>query len=143
MINASTITASLKTTFEAALSGFRVERGDYVNRDPHRTPWLGIYRTRVKYNPRTLGRHANSLNGEVTVRLMVQATHHHSGADCEDLLEGYITQVLDAMWSDPTWNSVVDTITEFSVEYSYKESELETIYFQWALITITAEVSTG
>lgn len=147
MLNFATITASLESTFESdadlSASGFLVERGDYVNMDPNRTPWLGIYRTDIDYTPRSLGRHSQSWEGTVTLKLLVQASHTQSGAACEDRLEGYIKNVLDAVWTDPTWTNVVDMVTAMKVEYSYKEDETASLYFQWAMITITAEVSTG
>jgi len=133
----------LKDTLSAAMTSHTVERADYVNMDPHRAPWIGVYRTRVKYDPRTLGRNAASWNGTVVIRLMVQQTSMISGEDCENQLEANIASVLAAVWSDETWESTVDMVTGMEIEYSYKEHELESIYFQWALITLTAEVSTG
>jgi len=151
MINVSTITQSLQTTLRAsatlAAHGFTsntILRGEYVNMDPDRTPWLGIYRTKVGYDPRALGRGNNcAWQGTVTIRLLIQASHLQGGDDCEDRLEGYIKDVLDAVWADPTWVDVVDMVTGIDVEYSYKERDTATIYFQWAMVTITAEVATG
>lgn len=150
MLDLSDITASLKNTFDndAVLQslGFtpsRTLRGSYVNTNPNHTPWLGIYRTKVDYSPRALGRDCNgSWSGTMTIRLLVQASHIKSGADCEDRLEEYVKATLDAVWKDPTWNSVVDMVTAMNVEYSYKEDDTSTIYFQWAMITLSAEVST-
>lgn len=150
MINAGAITASLETTFQdnVAMQGLgftpaSIQRGDYVNMNPHRAPWLGIYRTDVKYDPRALGKHSNSWEATITVKLLVQASHLQSGSACEDRLESYIMVVLDALWEDPTWNNLVDMITAFNVEYSYKETDESTIYFQWAMLTIEARASTG
>lgn len=151
MINAATITSALQTTFRnsatLAAHGFTTNtilRGDYVNMNPNRAPWLGIYRTRVNNNPRTLGRGNNTeWQGTVTIRLMVQASHGQSGSACEDRLESYIKDVLDEVWADPTWTNTVDMVTAMDVEYNYKETDSASIYFQWALITITAEVSTS
>lgn len=146
MLDFSTITASLQATFEAdadlTAAGFKIERADYVNMDPNRAPWLGIYRTRIQYNPRTLGRGPNAWQGVLTLRLLIQATHLESGEACEARLEGYIKNTLDAVWEDPTWSSVVDMVTGLDVEYSYKEDESGTIWFQWAMVTITAEAGT-
>jgi len=130
MINVSTITASLETTFKAdptlATDGFRsatIKRGEYVNMDPDLTPWLGIYRTRVGYNPRSLGRGNNcEWQGEVTIRLLIQASHTQGGDDCETRLEQYVKDVLDATWSDPTWAGVVDMVTGIDVEYSTRRT---------------------
>jgi len=151
MIDVGTITASLEASFKAsstlAAHGFNsqtIQRGDFVNKDPHRAPWLGIYRTRVAYDPRSLGRGNNcAWETTVTLRLLVQATHLQSGSACEDRLEDYIKDVLDVVWADPTWTNTVDMVEAFDVEYSYKEDDTASIYFQWAMITITAKVSTG
>lgn len=151
MINAATITGSLQSTLknDSALAnlGFssrNILRGDVVNKNPNETPWLGIFRTRVAYAPRALGQsNPDAWQGTITIRLLVQASHIRSGADCEDRLESYIKAALDAVWSDPTWINVVDMVTGLEVEYSYKEDDESTIYFQWALVTITAEASTG
>lgn len=150
MLNAGTITASLENTFknDAPLLALdfkesTIQRGDYANMDPDNTPWLGIYRTKVDYNPRSLGRHSTSWEGEITLKLLVQATHMQSGSACEDRLESYIVAVLDAVWKDSTWNNTVDMVTGLTVEYSYKEDDESSIYFQWAMITIVAEASTG
>lgn len=151
MINAATITASLQDTLRAdpTLAGLgfqsgRILRGDIVNKNPNVTPWLGIFRTGIDYAPGSLGRgNPDAWDGTITLRLLVQASHMRSGAECEDRLESYIKAALDAVWTDPTWSNVVDMVTRINVKYSYKEDDESTIYFQWALVTITAEASTG
>lgn len=151
MINLATITASLLSSLQAdatlASLGFRtagIVRGDYVNKDPSLAPWLGLYRTMVDYSPRCLGtKNPGSWEGKITIRMLVQASTTQGGDACEDLLESYVKAALDAVWADPTWSNVVDMVTALNVEYSYKEDDTSTIYFQWAMVTITAEVSTG
>lgn len=151
MINAAMITSSLQTTLraDATIAGLgfvpgHILRGDVVNVNPNETPWLGIFRTKVAYKPGSLGRgNPSAWDATITIRLLIQASHTLSGADCEDRLESYIKAALDAVWTDPTWSNVVDMVTGLDVEYSYKEDDTSTIYFQWALVTITAEASTG
>jgi len=151
MISAADITASLQTTLQAdaTLTSLnfvpsRILRGDVVNKNPNNTPWLGIFRTKVAYAPGSLGRgNPDAWDGTITIRLLIQASHLHDAAACEDRLESYIKAALDSIWSDPTWSNVVDMVTGIDVEYSYREDDESTIYFQWALVTITAEASTG
>lgn len=151
MINLSDITSSLQATFQGsatlAAHGFTpagIVRGEYVNMDPDLAPWLGIYRTKADYSPRALGRgNAGAWSATVTIRLLIQTSSLQGGDDCEDLLEAYVKDTLDAVWADPTWTSTVDMVTGLDIEYSYKDADTSTIYFQWAMVTITAEVSTG
>lgn len=147
MLNFSVITSALQATLEAdadlSAAGFKIEVGDYVNTDPNRAPWLGIYRTSIQYDPRTCGRSDSSWQGIITLRLIIQATHMQSGAACEARLEGYIKNVLDAVWADETWQATVDMVTGLDVEYSYKEDEQQSIYFQWAMVTVKADARTG
>lgn len=147
MLNFAEITAALEATLKAdpnlSAAGFIIKRGDVVNVDPDQCPWCGIYRTRQDYDPRALGQsNPGAWQGTLTVRLIVQATHMQPDA-CEDRLEGYLQDVLDAVWSDPTWTATVDMVTGIEVAYTYLETDSATIYYQAALVTITAEASTG
>jgi len=45
--------------------------------------------------------------------------------------------------SNPTIGGNVDVIEGMVVEYSYNETESESLFFQQAIITLTTEVQTG
>lgn len=151
MNNIAAITASLISTFQAdatlASDGFiqsRITRGDYMNMDPNKAPWLGVYRTGVSYKPGRLGSgNPDAWDSTIEIKLVVQASHRNSGDACEDRLELYIKHVLESVWSDPTWQATVDILVDMKVDYSYKRDDTSTIYFQWAMISLTAEVSAG
>lgn len=152
MINISTITTALVTLLEADASILawinpvdKIGRGNYVNVDPNRAPWVGVYRSNVKYEPRTLGA-GNTINnweGYPSIRVLIQAQSYVNGEDVEDKLEGYVQDVIDAVLADPTIGGTVDMVNDIDVNYGYSETESETIYFQTAIVTFDLEVRTS
>ena len=119
-----------------------VERAEYVNKDPARTPWCGVYKTAVDYSPKVLGHHSKSWVALLTVKLVVQA-HAGTGPETEDELEDAVKRVLSAVLSDLTSAGQVEMLKSLAVEYSYDETESNTLDFQWAFITLTYETRTG
>lgn len=144
MINASTITESVRSLLKKALPDeYKVERGEYINMDPDKTPWVGVYRGPLKYDTATLGRGTNSWKAEFTIRIIVQASNIAGDASkAEDDLEGYIKAVLDIIVADKTLGKSVAMTNEINVNYSYNETESETVYFQNAEIELITEVRT-
>ena len=147
MINIADITTALQAqlTADVTVSEFLaspIVRGGLINNDAGMTPWIGIYRGAVNYEPRTLGRGLSTYEAYPSVRIIVQETSMDSGEDCENLLEGRVKSVLDAVLADPTIGGTVDMVTGFGVEYGYVETDRETLYFQSAIITISLEVAT-
>ena len=147
MINMATITTALQDQIQNHASvdflHVPVERSEYVNVDPNRTPWCGVYKGKVTFTPRSLGRHAKSFSAQIKLRIVVQAVDFLSAANCEDNLEDYIDKVMNAVWSDPTIDGNVDMVQDFEIEYQYQETNRESTFFQMAIITLTAEVATG
>lgn len=148
MINLSKITQALETQLsnntDLVQKAVEVVRSDYVNESPDRAPWVGVYKAAIRYDPSQLGRHSSSWKAEVDLRLVVQEVDYDTGAKCEDKVEALVQEVLDAIWADPTLDDNVEMITELSIDYAqvdYEESE--TLYFQEAIVSITAEVLTG
>lgn len=137
------ITAQLRDYPAVGEIGFQeIVQGDFVNEDPARTPWMGIYRDSMNYSPRTLGRGARNWEGELKFKIVIQASSTKDGQDCELLLEGYVQTVMEALLSDTTLGGKVDILNGFNVEYSYRDSDQQSFYFQMAVITMTAEVAT-
>lgn len=144
MINFATITRALAVQLESTQSvrdilKSDIVRGGYINVNPSLCPWLGVYRRKIDYSPRTLGP-VESWDATPQINVIIQAVSYKSGDDCEDLLESYIEKIVDAIWADPTIGNTVDMITGFSVEYGYNETDLDSLYFQSAIITLDLEV---
>jgi len=147
MINTSKIAEALKIQLnnDIAVKEFlkngNVTRGEIINNDPNQTPWVGIYRGKVKYAPRTLGS-MNNWEASPSIRIIVQATDLRSAEECETALEGYVKILLDAVAKDTTIGGTVDIVTDFDVEPGYMETERSTVHFQGAIITLNLEVAT-
>ncbi len=143
MINVATIMAQLQEWLEddAELDGFTIERSEMVNEDPGRatTGWIGIYRRSVDYDPRNLGAPPNNYHGTLDFMVIVQRTDLKSGQDAEDALEDSVKKVLERVVQMP--RDYVEHFSDISIDYTYLETERDTMYFQGALITFTAEVS--
>lgn len=119
-----------------------ISRNRYINMNPENTPWIGIYKNSVPYDPRSLGRHSTSFKASPDLRIIAQM----GGLDeikVEDRLEELVQRILDAVWSDSTFDGQVDMVTGFDVQYSFEESKSVDQYFQWAIISVKLEVSTG
>jgi len=145
MINASTITRAATAQLETALDDtYKIERGEYVNTDPDKTPWIGVYRGDLDYDVATLGRGANTWKAGFDLTIIVQsATLHGEASIAEDRLEASIVEVLDAIMADKTIGGTVAMINKVKVKYSYNETESEEMYFQNATITISTEKRTS
>jgi len=147
MLNINDIVVALTqqiATDSAVLAGdYRVEQSTYINMDPDMTPWIGVYKGPVNYAPGSLGRHAQSWEATLKLTIIVQAAHGGDAAVCSERLAQYEQTVLDAVWSDPTLGGLVDMITGLDIEYSYNNTESETMYHQQSIITVTAEARAG
>lgn len=120
-----------------------IKRGEYINELPRLCPWIGVYKGSVSMKPGALGRSASTFDSTIPAKIVVQASHGNSGAECEERLDEYVKLVLDALWSDPTIGGTVGLIRGFDIEYTYRETESETLYFQWAIINVECHVRTG
>jgi len=143
MINVATIMSQLQEWLQddINLDGFTVERSEFLNEDPGRAAngWIGIYRRAIDYDPRNLGTPPNNYHGTLDFMVVVQRTSMKSGADCEDALEGSVKNVLDRVVQLP--KDHIDHFSDIVIDYTYLETDRKTMYFQGALITFTAEVS--
>lgn len=148
MINYSTITTALAAQLKAdatvsqTIKEKYIERGGPVNEKPDRAPWIGVYRSKITHDPRTLGRVTN-WESKGSIRICVQAVDMTSGKECEDRLELLVKAVIDAILADTTIGGTVDIVTKFSIDYRYLEAERRTLYFQMAVITMDFEVATS
>ncbi len=120
-----------------------IVRGDYVNEDPGRTPWMGIYRGKSRFDPWTLGDGADNWKVVPQIKIVAQVTSFRSGEDCEELMEAFVKQIISAAFTDMTLGGTVDMITGVSAEPQYIETEKETLFFQTTIITLELEVATS
>jgi len=143
MINVATIMIQLKDWLESDtnLDGVTVERSEFVNEDASRAVngWIGIYRKRIDYDPRNLGVSPNNYEGDIDFVVLVQRSALSSGADTEDALEKTVKDVLDRVVQIPRTH--IDFFSNIEIDYTYIEDDRKSMYFQGALITFTAEVS--
>ena len=143
MINVSTIMSQIKEWFEddPNLDGFTIERGEFVNEDAGRAAqgWIGLYRKSVDYDPRNLGVAPNNYSAELNFLVYVQRSVMSSGQDSEDCLEEDLKNVLDRLVQIP--KTYIDHFSDLTVDYTYQETDRKTMYFQGAMISVTAEVS--
>lgn len=147
MINFNNITKALESILNNNIDVLefmnkrKVVVGEVINYDINVTPWIGIYRGEVKYEPRTLGS-TNNWEGYPSIRVIVQAVDLESAYNCEEKLEGYVKKIIDAVLDDTTLGGTVDMVTDFKVEQGYIETENASTHFQGASITINMEVAT-
>ena len=143
MINVATVMEQILQWLkdDSNLQTFRIERSEFVNEDASlaRNGWIGLYRQSVDYDPRNLGVSPNNYHGELTFLIFVQRATLSSGSDAEDNLELDVKNVLDRIVQIP--RTYIDTFTDLVVEYTYQNTDRTTMYFQGALISVTAQVS--
>ena len=146
MINVSTITAAIvdRLANHPALSDVRdVVRGEYLNTDDGNTPWIGVYRSEVLHQPRTLGGSSDSWRAIVSVDLAIQVSNPKNGEATEDDLEDLVQRSLNVLMEDKTFGNTVAMLTEVHVKYDYQQNASETLDFQMATVSLTMEVRTG
>ena len=123
-----------------------IERSEFINDNPDHAPWIGVYRTRVKYSPLQLGQHSASWLAEISIDVIVQDGSYDSGAAAENKLEILMRDVMRVFMDNLTLKNKVDQITGFEQEYIFRPDEDEDsdkFFFQTTILTIEAEVRTG
>ena len=139
MIDFSTVTKAAEAMLNEApaLAQYTIERSTLENEDPGRCPWVGIYRKRVGYTPRRMGAGARNWANELKLDIVVQASSQVDTA--EELLEQQLKDVLEVLETDRTLRGTVSMVLGYEVEYFIRKDATEDIFFQRAVITITAE----
>jgi hypothetical protein len=140
MIDFSAQTKALEAMLTEApeLDGWTIERSKLKNTDSGRCPWVGIYKNKVGYAPRRMGVGAQNWATELKIDIPVQASSTID--DAEETLEGQIKQVLDVIESDRTLRGTVNMILGYEVSYFINLEATEEVFYQEAVITVTAEV---
>lgn len=129
----------LEEAAEVGVKGVLIERSaePRMTATPH--GWVGVYRERIDYPPRTLGLGAGYRNQLIRLFLLVQESDPTSGDECEDRLEELLQNVIGVLLSDPTLKGTVQTLDEFSVVHeSYDKND--GIFVQMARIEFTGVI---
>lgn len=141
MINTHTVSKALHDQISAyqPVKDFDpiITLGEFVNVDPSRTPWIGVFRDKVSDTPRTLGH--NTWNTTLTLKVIVQAASMESGEDCQTLLDSYVKETRAAILSDLTFGNSVLHTSQLDTEFNYVDTERESFYYQSAVISIQCE----
>lgn len=141
-MNLSTITTALYNQLNSDAGVLSLQatiiNGGYANMDPNQTPWIGVYRGRTVYSPRTLG--IDNFEAQPSLKVMVQASSLLSGDDCSTKLDEYVNKVMSAIRGDTTIGGTVDMVNGFEVEYMFNETDKVSLHFQAAIINIELEV---
>jgi hypothetical protein len=141
----ATITAAIKEMLLEHLiahpldATVKVERADAANTNPEKCPWVGVYRARQTFVPRTLGISAGHRNQRVTCALVANEGSVESGEVCENRLEALLQRITSALLSDVSLRGTVAMIEELDVSYDgYAKSGAS--FFQQAVVTVTAVI---
>ena len=81
MIDFAAITKALTAQLETYLATvsttgprhYTVKRSAYLNHDPEITPWVGVYRSKIDYEPRALGSGSGQWRVNPEIKIAVQA----------------------------------------------------------------------
>lgn len=117
-----------------------VSRSEVINEDPGMCPWVGVYRSLVQFQPRTIG--TGSLGGSmlqlIDMVLVAQQSDGTSGEQCEDRLEELLAALNSALLADTSVRGMVHAIRDMSVTYDdYKLTGEQ--YMQTAVLRVTYE----
>lgn len=146
MIKFNNIMQSIEDLLRAdpniASDKFTITRSEHINEDSGRTPWIGIYRNKIGYQPNALGPRAGARNWLTTVMvdILVQSYSMESGKDAENQLEEHQDKILDVLENNRTLKGNVQTIVGYDISYQTNSAVTNEIYFQMATITVTMEV---
>jgi hypothetical protein len=113
-----------------------VEDAEEINQDAGRCPWVGIYRSKIRYPSRTLGMGTGYRGQRVDLILVMQQFDPTSGKACARRLEDLIQMVIGAVLSDPSLGGTVDALDEFEVQYPDYQ-RLDNGFFQTAFLFFT------
>ena len=84
-----------------------------------------------------MGAGARNWGNEIKLDVVVQASSQVDTA--EELLEQQIKDVLDVLEGDRTLGGTVSMVLGYEVEYFIRQDATEDVFYQRAVITVTAE----
>jgi len=122
MINVSTLTTALYNALVANAGlttlGCTRTRGERINYDPGKCPWIGVYPGTIESSPRTAV--AKAWDEKVELQVVAQTSSFGSeGTAASDLLESLVAAVADAVNDTLTLGVTGVRVVKFRREYSY------------------------
>lgn len=144
MINLTNVLVAVET----ALAGVSatVERGERINFDPARCPWVGIYPGELETAPKTLGG-AGAQRWQTTGNIQVvcqTSSFTDDGQAASEALESLIEEVVGAIFGgDLTLGLAGVRVVGLSREYRYvvfDEDEGGSIFFPQVVLRIRLDV---
>lgn len=126
---------ALKTLL--SLKSKEVPLNEFMNEDPNRAPWVGVYLRSSTIDPTALPR---SYKDVVRLSIVAQASHLKSKRDCAIKLGELNKQIFNCLLEDVKLNNTVDMLNNISTDYTYVETDRENLHFQMAVIDIEFEV---
>lgn len=138
MLNMSTITLAVETLLNRELNGYLIERNPLTPPESGKAArakaWVGIYRGQIGYLPKRIG--GPNLDAELEIVLEIQAISLKNPAEAENKLSLAEQEILTVLQRSRDLEGQVGFIRGFRVEYGL--SKTGAIYFQTAIITVTA-----
>lgn len=122
---------------ELAIASKAIEINQYANTQAENAPWVGVYLRSATTAPHTTARGYLS---KIHLAIVTQASSLVSPDDCTKVLCRINKLVEDVLTTDQTLKATVDMISDIKTDYTYVEGDRESLYFQMAVIDITAEV---
>lgn len=93
-----------------------VVNGELINEDPGNCPWVGIYRTSVRFPSRAIGT-PGGRNNNVGLVLITQEQSVEGGEDCARKLEVLNQHVLRVLLNDESLKGLVDVLDDIEIVY--------------------------
>lgn len=121
VVNISSVTKALISmlTEDSKLSESNIAamRAEVINEDPGMCPWVGVYRSGVRYSPRTVGAGPGAMKQTIDLILVVQQSDGTSGEQCEERLESLIADVTSVILTDTTVKGLVHALMGVNISY--------------------------
>ena len=128
-----------------AIDGLALTRGEWINNDPGRCPWAGLYCIGEDYAPRALGFASGYREQHITLALVLQESSRSSGQDCQDKLEALKQAAMGAILTDPTLSgSVAMLMPKLAAVYMNAKAQGNTDpYFQTVVVQFAGIAQTA
>lgn len=124
--------------------GVTVERSCEPSDDPGTEGYIGIYKGRASFSPRTIGVAPGFRNQDVRLALSIRMSGYEDGEECEEALEDLLQSTVSCLLSDTSLRGTVDNIGEtFEIQYltDVIVKDKDEIYLQVANLFFEAQTT--